>query len=285
MPSLLTSVLQTIGLSAIDRPSGAEEKTPTTPTATPATPPSQIEAQVAALRKAMVDMRTLLQRAGSLLATAGAAIVGGLGYQQLHSFFPIPPNLSSEAQFYLVTGVLGAALAAALGAALLARQFLTAQGRILLSSSIEGCDDLNAAERAVVHRTYREVSRAELANELTDVDLRAERLSRVALATSDPLRRAAYQSESDRLEGVVELAIVQSAVRVLERRSSNAFRGPGTAASLVLAIVGMALLFGLADYSKGERDKLDVVKKCKSLGTTANGRTTYPAVVGSWCKS
>jgi hypothetical protein len=282
MSSLLGSALQTLGLSAPSPPSGATSAA----TATPTTPPSQIDAQVKSLQDGMADMRSLLQRTGSLLAAAGTAIVGGLGYQQLHNFFPIPPHDSSAVQFYLVTAALASALAAALGAALLARRFLTAQGRILLSSAIDDCDDVDDQERAIIARAYGEISRQELADDLADLDLRAERLSRASRATADPTLQKAFQTESDRLEGVVQLGIYQAAVGVLERRSSIAFRGSGTVAALLLAIVGIALLFGLADYSKGERDKLDVMAKCAALNTNTVKTTppTYVSGVGNWCK-
>lgn len=248
-----------------------------------------IDTEIAAIQGGLKEMRSLLQTAGSLLAAGGTAVVGGLGYQQLHNFFPLPPNDRLQTRVILVLAALISALAAALGAASLARQFLVAQRRILLSSDLAECTDLkHPQELRIVERSYADVAGQEQACTLADVDLRAERLSRASRIATDQTLAAALQSESDRLESMVELGIFEAAAAVLERRSANAFRGPGTLTSLVIAIVGIALVFGLADYSKGERDKLTVIQACTKLTTKPahkNTAATFVPGTSNWCKS
>jgi hypothetical protein len=62
------------------------------------------------------------------------------------------------------------------------------------------------------------------------------------------------QAESDRLYGIVSIALYSAAAMVLERRSEEAFRGWRTKAALAVAAVGIAGTFGLADYFKSQRD-------------------------------
>jgi len=64
------------------------------------------------------------------------------------------------------------------------------------------------------------------------------------------------------LIGVVRAGFVQAAVGVLERRSYQAFKGSLTAAALVIAIAGLIGLFGLADWTQGQRELIALRKEC-----------------------
>jgi hypothetical protein len=221
------------------------------------------------LQAGMQAIRDLLQKFGAALGAAGAALMTGLGYTQIHKIFPLPAGSSG---WLVVLAVVGSA-SGLIGAAWLAARFFGAQRRILVSSEQEhgsarrrrwlakrkGFTDF---ERELRDQVFDEQAREDGAKTLRDVELRALRYERIARRTKDEERAKTLQAEADRLKGNVRLALVQAAAVVLERRSHQAFKGLLSAVLLLLTIAGIIAVFGLADWSQGERDLIALRKSC-----------------------
>ena len=210
------------------------------------------------LTAVMKDMRSLLQRTGSLLGAAATVLLSGLGYTQLHNIFPIPQNVPGWTQPVLcVAVVFGFG-----GAAWLAAIFFMAQRPILIATNKR--DDLHGQDNEVADRVEGDYARQEDAVDLRGVELRALRLASLAreLAAVDAQRAKPVKDESDRLFAVVHLALVRTAATILEYRSKRAFRGWRTMLALVLAVAGIVGIFGMSDYYKGQRDLYQSRVKC-----------------------
>lgn len=254
-----------------DRITSDQEKAPDPP------PASNSDAYVERLRAGLDEIRSHLRRTGAALGAAATAVLGGLGYAQLHQLFPLPADLGSlsvrgvdvSGRVLLLLGAVAAALAAAGGAAWVAARFFKAQRRILLSS--DGASrGLDTPERRLVENIFGDYAEAAEAESLRALELRGNRLSRIArrLPTTDP-RGAGYKEEAACIVEVVETAIVESAAEILERRAENVFSGRWTGVPLALTIAGIVGLFGAADFSKGHRDLVDLRAKCAEA--TKNG--------------
>jgi len=206
----------------------------------------------------MAGMRGLLQRTGALLGTAATALIGGLGYTQLHNIFPIPKNVSSCTEWLLG----GSVLAGFGGAVWLAAIFFMAQRQVLIGTTWD--DDLVGPDRRIARRIEEEYAHEENAPDIRAVELRALRLAGIAraLGETDAARAKATKAESDRLLAVVHLALVRTAAGILEERSRRAFHRWPTIAALVLAVLGIVGIFSLSDYYKGQRDVYQARVKC-----------------------
>jgi hypothetical protein len=221
------------------------------------------------LAKGMEGIRSLLQRTGAALGAGAAALLAALGLTQAYELFPLPENLQTEQKVSMLIGaLLGAGLALG-GTAWLASRFFSAQRRILLDSA--GLqDESNKAERdrATVKRVLDEHAREENAHDLLALELRALRLQRIARRRGEgagQLARAAseaIQAESDRVQGVVSIALTRAAAVLLEKRASDVFKPGRTAAALVVALTGLILLFGVGDYADGQRELVELRKTC-----------------------
>lgn len=224
------------------------------------------------------DIRKLLQRTGTALGAAATALLAGLGYARLHDLFPLPAR---EGWVPYVAGVLGAL--AVFGSAWLAYRFFGAQRRILIwPSQVENAlnKDISRRERGLIERTYKryvaryrdrsddpqppdeeKVRNLAQTIENTSPDL-AKRLLALAGSSGDlqaveqrvqKLRDGGEEDLASRLEAVVEIAQFDAVTRVLEHRSSQAFKGGLTIVALAMAVVGIFGLFAIADYSKSKR--------------------------------
>jgi hypothetical protein len=224
----------------------------------------------------MSEIRGLLHRAGAGLAAGAAAVLSGLGYTQVHQLFPLPP-LTGWWFWGLALLALASALAAVLGAGAVAWIALQAQRRILMSSDPNGCDVKGTQEQKLVKQVFDATAAGERARTLRDLDRRCGRLERAALRRpkDDPVR-ALMSEEALRLREIVELAIRQAALRVLERRASRAFRSRSMIIAAVAAGLGIIGLYASADYSKGKRDQVDLAAKCAKEDL---------AVRPDWCKT
>lgn len=213
----------------------------------------------------MASMRTLLQRTGAVLGAAATALLAGLGYAQLHNIFPIPKNVGSYTHILLFIFL----LAAFGGAAWLTAIFFMAQRQILIGTYWN--DDLGRADTQIADRVKNEFAREEDAASIRAVELRAVRLAGVARALSgtDAKGAKAAKGESDRLWGVVHLALVRTAATILEERSRRAFRGLPTIIAFLAAVIGIVGIFALSDYYKGQRDLYLAREKCAQA--EANG--------------
>jgi hypothetical protein len=218
------------------------------------------QADTAQLIAGMADVRSLLQRSGAALGTAGTAIVTGLGFTQLHQFFPVPRSIS---WVWSALAVVALILAVA-GSAWLAGIFLYAQRRILIGTRHEDTIDLGKSELKRVNRIYLEQAHHESARNLHELERRSLRLDRIAARmkiSGDP-RADRVQAESDRLYELVTMALYRAAATVLEHRSQQAFSGWRTRAAFACAAVGIAATFGFADYFKSVRDLGGLTATC-----------------------
>jgi hypothetical protein len=166
--------------------------------------------------------------------------------------------------------LIAAAIAALLGSLLTGAIFLRAQRQIVLDSSRTKIEDgkskdpdLNSQEAALANRIKDEHAREEQAQTLRDVELRALRLERLARRLGDEAEAKALQAESDRLYWLVSIAISRAATAILEDRSRRAFYNLRTFFAVALAAFGIAGLFSIADYYKGERDKVALRVACQ----------------------
>ena len=226
------------------------------------------QTETAQLIAGMADVRSLLQRTGAALGAAGIAIVSGLGYTQLHQFFPVPRSIS----WVWPTLAVVALILAVAGSAWLAAIFLAAQRRILIDTSRGGLKELKKDARLVDH-IFLDRARSESARNLDQLERRSLRLGRIAARmkiSGDP-RAGRVQDESDRLDGLVTVALWEGAAKVLEYRSQQAFVGWRTKAALVCAAVGIAATFGLADWFKSVRDLGGLTVTC--MQAEAQGAT------------
>lgn len=276
----------------------------------------------------MAEIRKHLTRFGAVLGAAAVAIVGGLGYAQVHEAFPLPAGRLAFATPYwliwlvvcllvaaavwrwifrarmktiqnvggflvllggilflpwilgflrgdvpvdvsrprgLTTGLALGSFLAVGGAAWLASRFFGAQRRILIAPDDALTKLGDADERRGRDYFFGEVARGEGAASLRDLELRAARLDRVARrlpADSDEAKRAS--SEATSLAGVIELALSSAALWILECRSSKAFDGRKTKIALGMTVLGLVLVFGIADYAKGERELVNLRTKCQT---------------------
>jgi hypothetical protein len=245
------------------QPDAAEDTAPKKPK-----PPSD-EADPYADPKWLVDVmdgvRSQLQRTAALLGAAAVAVIGGLGYAQLHNIFPIPRNVSVASKVALPCFV----VAAIGGASWLAAIFLSAQRRILIGPDWD--DDLNERDKKVAKRVRGAFARHEQADNLMDVHLRTLRLAAVAraLTARDAKRANAAKAEADRVRTLVDFALIRTAAAILEDRSRRAFKGLPTLFALILASAGIVGMFAVADSYKGRRDSFESREKCAKA--EANG--------------
>jgi hypothetical protein len=213
-------------------------------------------ADAAALDTAMAAMRTDLRKNGSALATGSAAVLGAIGYTQLHQIFPAPAN------GWFTPVVAASIAAAAMGTSFLVSRVFAATRRILIGSDASA-RGLSHSERARALAVLTEHAREQQAQTLRALEYRALRLGRVAQRPeASSALSAAAKSESDRLYGVIYIALKRAAATILEERTRKALGGRLSAAAFLLAAAGVAGVFALADYSKGQRDLIDLRTKC-----------------------
>jgi hypothetical protein len=218
--------------------------------------PEGASTQIAA---GMEQIRTLLRRMGAALGAAATAVLAGLGWTQVHEVFPLP-----EGRWWLWIPALFAGLSAFGGAAWLAARFFAAQRRIVIASDESAGEKFEGDERDARDALFRLHSLEEAAPSVYAMELRAYRLQRIAreLASEDP-RKTKLETEAKRLLDLVELALSEAALWILEIRSKRAFKGVGTGIALGLTVVGIVVLFGIADYAQGQRELIDLRAKCQ----------------------
>jgi hypothetical protein len=235
-------------------------KVPPAPATAPGVDPG---AGADTLTAGLAATREHLRKTGTALGTAATAVIGGLGYARLHDLFPIPVG---KDWLYWVAGV--AAAAAVLGSVVLAGRFFGAQRRILLSSRLPTTQQdrwrrgLRKTEVTIVTPVFQEHAREEGAASLHALDLRAVRLEHVAGRIEDEDARKRFEDEAQHVRQVVRIGLVRGVASILEYRAQQAFKGWISKVALVSAVTGVALLWGAADYSKGQRDLIDLRAKC-----------------------
>jgi hypothetical protein len=222
---------------------------------------------MARLRESLAVMRDHLSRYGTAVGALAGAVLGGVGWATFTSFWPLPAG-----QGHLVVAI-GLASASSLGGAvLLIRRFFAAQRRIVFSlddfelDGVRRGSDLRGPEAKGARLVLGGMAEEELARTIADLERRRLRLVRsarrhlMAAAAGGPgARRSEAQArlltaEASRLAKSIELATVQAAVKVLEIRQRQVFRGWATATLSLLTAAGILTLLLIADYSHGERE-------------------------------
>jgi hypothetical protein len=295
-------------------------------------PPSLAASAVTAIAGDMAEIRKHLTRIGAALGAAAVAILGGLGYAQVHQAFPLPAGsfgtiplprgliwllvsiaiaivlwywvlrarmrtLWNTLGFVVLVAVLfflawapgwvrgdwsidishsrvlttalalGSLLAVG-GAAWLASRFFGAQRRIVIASDGDWTKLPDKEERRACEHFFAEVAQGEGAASLLALDFRAGRLDRIARRLpeeSEEAKRA--HAESTALKDLVLLAIYTASLLILEYRSSRAFDGLKSKIALGMTVLGLILVFGIADYAKGQRDLIDLRAECQKAVT------------------
>jgi hypothetical protein len=233
---------------------------PGKPPAAPSAGAVDAAADAQQLHDGMAGIRTSLQQTGSALGAVGGVLIAGLGWTRVHDLFPLP----AENRPYLLVAAIVAALAATGGSAGLAAQFFLAQRRILVATDhddLAGESELEPQEQEIQSRIERGHARTEYGETLLDLEMRAFRFERMARnASCDEQKK--LKAEAARLNELVSIGGTRVAATILERRAARAFTGSQTLAALSLAILGTAGLFGLADYSRGQRDLIKLRTDC-----------------------
>jgi hypothetical protein len=222
----------------------------------------------------MEAMRDHLRRVGTALGVAGGALLGGLGYAQVHKLFPIPIDSSR----WILIGAIAAAAAALVGAAWLAGRFYGAQRRIPVRTEEDEPQlkwlrkwrrtpsGLWPGESEIRHRIYDETARDDSATSLKALELRQLRFERLARRAKGK-RETKLKDDSERIKGIVSRTLFQAAAAILERRAHQAFSGWLTRFAFLLTIAGIIGVFGLADWSQGQRDLVALGKQCGEAKT------------------
>jgi hypothetical protein len=244
----------------------------------------------------MKSIRDSLKTMGGAFAAAAGVIVTGLGYARLHEAFPLPPY-----GWYRTAAICALILGALLtlgGAAWFSGRFFAAQRRIPMYTRIpahpqeergflSGFGDfspesyaareygrrpdqsdeekhvgLNKSEKVLRGEMFREDAQAEDASSLEALELRANRLDRIARRQSEGPSRAALEQEVARINSAIRLTFRRTAAAILERRAQDAYYGWPTKVAIAAFIVGLGLLFGTADWAKGERDLIGLRATC-----------------------
>ena len=235
-----------------------------------------------AIAKDMAAIRDHLRKTGAGFAAGATLILTGLGYSQVHELFPLP---ETGKWIVAVIGVGGGFLALASAAWFTGRIF-GAQRRILLDEKTtprsarrsppwwayffgqprppdKTEDPLKPDEQAVRDRLYREHARNELAVSLEAVEDRALRLDRIARDQEGRKIADRAAKQAKHLIGVVAIAQAETALSILERRARDAFSGGFTKVLVGLFVVGIVMVFGAADYAKGERERIKLLADCQ----------------------
>lgn len=271
-------------------------KPPTAPASAPVDPGADEQA----LGDGVEAIRAGLRKAGGVLGTAATAIIGGLGYVRLHEVFPVPegkPGTSWAAA--------AGAILAIVGAAALAGRFFAAQRRVLLTAEIPGpkrgprASRRRSARRALARgvedwkeRRKRGFSKDELirvrkvlddhaldevARDLHSLELRALRLERIGRHEPGEVGER-LSAEAERLNDVVCIALTRASASVIEHRAHRVVKGFATKCFFAAAATGIVLLWGAADYSKGQRDLIDLRKKCAEAVKSGAATACDPVV-------
>ena len=169
------------------------------------------------------------------------------------------------------------AMLAVIAAAVVTGLFFAAQRRIVFApSKPEAAVGLSKTEKELVRAVVDEHAEEDNAKTAADLELRALRLGRVARAedASDEESAKAIQEEADRLNDRLSLASKRAALSVVELRSERVFAARmnnPTAWWLGIAVASVVSLLVLAEFSQGQRNLLDLQKKCADAKVAMSG--------------
>ncbi|MDX6397561.1 MAG: hypothetical protein QOJ43_969 [Gaiellaceae bacterium] len=231
-------------------------------------------------RASMAKIREDLRRLGATLATGATALLAGLGWLQIHNVFPTPASHGR-----LLTGIaLAGSLAALVGVGWLVQIIFSAQRRIPVSSDVGTVGDLGLKGEELNIRNHvfqsAAVAQGEPNETLRQLELDARQAERDAEDPPTPDDGEKSKVRAARLDAAVDNAVASAALLILERRSAAVFRGWRTKVAFALAAVGIVLAFGVADYSKGQRDLIALRKSCAEA-VAAGAKDACSSVAGS----
>ncbi len=214
----------------------------------------------------LADIRTNLRQWSAGIGAVATAVLTGVGWTQADRLFP----LAGPSWVPWVAGLsAGAALVAAVYVLV---SLFAAQTRIIIGNEYElerykiSRNNFRPGEKELVKKALADQAAVEEAPRLADVELRAQRLHRIAsrlkLRNESELAEVA-ENESTRLADYVGLAELRVVLMLLERRARNVTRLMSwTALAILVSALGVAGLFVAANYSQGARDKAWVVTHC-----------------------
>lgn len=245
-----------------------------TPTTAPAARTAGLKTEVDEAAAARESIRSLLQKTGAAFGAGATLVLAGLGYTQVHQIFPLPPGRG-----YLIWFALAAGLAALGGGAWVTARFFGAQRRILLSTGggvhhrwwkkirhpsllfTSGPIDLRWRDRHIRRDTFHEHAQEQGKSSMEEVENYGLMKWREA-ENAPECERATLIEQAKFYDAFVEAVLSRTATKILERRAAAAFHGLFTILALAITVTGIVVLFGLADYSKGQRDLIDLRTKC-----------------------
>lgn len=220
--------------------------------------PSQ---DVDALRDGLEAIRANLRAFGTAIGAGATTVLAGVGWATIHSLFPVP---SSRGWIGWLAFAL--ALAAVAGAFWLTAIFFSAQRRIVFKpSDPQRPAGFDPDEWQLVTATLTEHAQEENAASARALEDRALRLDRIARGMPAGTEEAkAVAAESDRLYTKLSVASLRAVVAVAERRSEAVFRLSNSAVWVPACLAALSIvgLFMLSDYSKGQRELLDLQATC-----------------------
>lgn len=236
---------------------------------------------VAGLVAALATIRSDLATFGTGVGLVSSGLTTAAVLATLESVFPLPAS-HHRLLFSVVAALL---FMAALGSAALTRRYFAARRRIVIETSVidpyAKRDIRNAGfttryrvlssprsfhEIVFLERPLKAIAAAESAANIRSLDARIARLERVAARAeglpNEPLAKLA-RGEAARLHNEIELATLQGATSLLEFRSAAVYKGNLTVVLAMVVAVGVAGLFVVADWSKGERDRVPAFLTCQ----------------------
>lgn len=224
------------------------------PAAGPAPAGVNPSADIDDLKTSLRDIRTSLRQWTVGVGAVATALLTGVGWTQADRLFP----LAGPSWVPWLAGT--SAVAAVVAGVYVLVSLYAAQTRILIGNE----DELGRysirfrpKEKPLVLTALADQAAVEGAPQLRDVDLRAQRLLRIAsrLKLEDDRKFAeAARKEADRLNAYLGLAEMRVVLMLLERRALYVTRIKSfTALALLVAALGIAGVFTAANFSKGAR--------------------------------
>lgn len=180
---------------------------------------------------------------------------------QLHNVFPAPENH----RILVPLIALVSSAAALIGLGWLMRLIFAAQRQIPIVSDTErlgSLGSLSESERTIRDQVFSSVATEHAGTSLRALELEARGAEREAEVASDPATKARFAAKAKRLLQAVDSGLTGAALLIIEERSGNLFRSREPVWAFSLAAIGIIVAFGVADYSKGQRDLIALRKSC-----------------------
>lgn len=269
---------------------GTTAEPPKSDASTPIPAASPEAARAKAAHEGLERVRADLKTYAAVLGAVGTAILGGAGFTALTKLAPAPSRT-----VWIGAGI--AAVIAVVAVAALVANFYAPTRRIVFNpsrvwpgdASCAPCADrikqIVAAKPQVLEQTASSNHRDKEALVLCDA-LRGTLLAGGANSMHDLERKAVHESEprpdesdperdrriaeAHRLYAAYDAVAAEAALAVLETRAAKAMSSWRLIGLPSLAGIAIAVLFGLAYYSEGERAAVDLQTKCAANPTLSS---------------